>query len=450
MEHNLGDIFKDYNEQLIALESYVESIEELLLERHKRKIEEDDDILHVATEITKQLSQKTLDLIETSEQSASLEDNEKSREHRERLEKIIEETEEIMKSPLNVDIDMEDDNLALRYYDRQTKERFDKYFTSIDEVRDHTNLLYRSSLISLAVTFELLITNIVHYRAFNHPQSINISSKKLTLNEIEKIGSIEEAKNYLVEEYVTEFMRQSNIDWITTLKKDYKVKLDPKIEGYENLINETFNRRNLVVHGGGKVNNIYLTKVEKELREGVEKGDAIEINKSYIVNRINVFRVYGLSLMYAYWMRMEKANNDRALQAHRYAFDMLNKEKYIEARLLYETILQDNLSQEEEYMIKINYWQTYKWNNELDLVEKEIENIDFSAARPVYQMCKDLLLDDNDSAIIKLRRVLASEEYTFEELMEWPIISPLMKYEEFKEIAEEEGVNFEHYEDANN
>ena len=28
---------------------------------------------------------------------------------------------------------------------------------------------------------------------------------------------------------------------------------------------------------------------------------------------------------------------------------MLNKEKYIEARLLYETILQDNLSQEEEY-----------------------------------------------------------------------------------------------------
>ena len=87
-------------------------------------------------------------------------------------------------------------------------------------------------------------------------------------------------------------------------------------------------------------------------------------------------------------------------------------------------------------MIKINYWQTYKWNNELDLVEKEIENIDFSAARPVYQNVKDLLLDDNNYAIIKLRRVLASEEYTFEELMKSAIISPLMKYEEFKEIAE--------------
>ncbi|WP_164219357.1 hypothetical protein [Virgibacillus sp. YIM 98842] len=446
---SLGFILDEYYSQLSALESYVASIEELLLERHKSSINrEKESITEVQKEISQQLLRKT---IERLEREIAKDEVAATKESEEELDNVLQKLQDVekeigpRKTTLNADVDFGEGEgyLSVWYHDERTKHRFDNYFNSIEEVRSHTELLYKSSLITLAVNFELLITNILQYRAYNYPASININKKTLTLSEIEKIGSIEEAKNYLVEQHVTDIMRQSNESWIKHIKSNFSITLEKELQDYEKIINEVFNRRNLIVHGGGEVNNIYLTKVDEKLREGIKKGDKIKIDKEYILSSIDIFRVYGLSLMYTCWMSLEKENEERVRIGQEYAFELLRKEKYFLAQLLYKTILKDKLSQEMEYLIKINYWQTFKWQGEFFKVKSEVEEIDFSASKSIYQMCKNLLLDNNTTAIENLESVLISEDYTMMDLLDWPIIQPLYDKEKFQQILEREGINIE-------
>lgn len=444
---DLRSIFTEYYSQLSALESYVESIEELLLERHKKRQSEHDEDLEIQEEIIRQLLSKTIeDLNENmnNEVAATLDKG----EDLEGILSRLKETEEKFgknNTSINADIDFgeSENSLSIKFHDIETKKRFDNYFSSLDEVRDHTTLLYRSSLITLAVTFELLINNMLHYRADKYPNSINIDKRSLTFSEIERIGSFEEAKNYIVEQYVTEIMRQSNEQWLAHIKTNFKITLDKEIEHYERTINEVYNRRNLVVHGGEIVNTIYLANVEEEFRKGLKKGDKIKIDKDYILSSIETFKVYGLSLMYLYWMSMEKNNEDRAKLGQKYAFEMLEKQQYLSARQLYKTILKDTLSQELNYLIRINYWQTFKWQGDFHEIESDVKSIDFSASKPIYQMCKNLLLDKKQEAIESLKEVLLSGEWSLIELLDWPIIQPLYTQSQFTEILEREGITID-------
>lgn len=450
--------FVNYFEQLEALENYVESIEELLFERQKSQFVNNERLSHIseviATKLIMELPKKdstfnektketdkhesisSLEIAATSEKSSKQElitDFEKN---------FI--TDRIREDLKYIKINLDNDVISFTITDKEKGKDFAEYFNSINEVRSHTELLYRSTLISLAVTFELLITNMIHYRAIKFPNSININEKKLSFKEIENLGSFEEAKNYLVEDHVTELMRKSNEEWISYIKKNFSVKVDKEIEEYEGIINETFNRRNLVVHGGGIINNIYITKVDENLRKGLKKGDKIDINKEYILERINIFKVYGLALMYGFWMGMEKGNENRAMIAQNYAYNLLKKNQYILARKLYKVILSDKLPQSIEFMVKINYWQTYKWNDELELVKEEIEDIDFSASTLNFQMCKDLLLDKNDEALEKLKKIVSSGDYDLDDLLDWPILRNLHKERNFENYLVEMGYEIEH------
>jgi hypothetical protein len=432
----LDQIFINYLEQLEALESYVESIEQLLLERQKNRLKTNKRLEYVSQLLSASILTNLIQSEKVNEEIAVTDEMKKVKN--ETIEKILKNNEilEDLKSIRIIDIK---DGIRFEILDNERKKDFEEYFDSIEEVRNHTDLLYRSSLITLVVTFELLITNIIQYRAKKYPSSINIDEKQLSFKDIEKLGSLEEAKNYLIEEHVTDLMRQSNEHWIQYIKKNTKIKLEKEIEDYEDIINETYNRRNLIVHGGGIVNNIYITKVSEELRKGLKKGDLINIDKEYILDRINTFKVYGLALMYAFWMKMDKENEDRAKIAQAYAFKLLKKEEYFLARKIYKVILSDRLSQSLEFMIKINYWQTFKWTGELELVKKDIEEIDLSASRLDFQMCKDLLLDKNYEAFEKLKRLVSTGEYSIDHLLEWPILKNLYQMQEFNDYLKENG-----------
>lgn len=498
--------FKNYYDQLTALETYVESIEEILLNKHKSHFGEAKNEKEISELILAATYKATLELREEQKkrlEASSAEETETSEEETEETQTPAEETEEtetqveeaketetlvveeaegtqtssieetteegstaenfsiteehiskeykklLENKNLAASVDKvkisfsENGNFRITVDDYTYNQGFKDYFEKLDEIRKHIDLLFRSSLISLAVTFELLITNIVHHRSINHPQSIGISGKTLTYSEMEKLGSFEDAKSYIVEDHVSTIMRKSSEDWLFLLKDQFKLEVDNSMKPLEELIHETFQRRNIVVHAGGIVNNIYLTKVPKHLRENLNKGDKIEIEKDYIMGRIKEFKMFGVNLMYKYWRKIEKSAEKRVEVVSDYAYEALEKGEYISSRSLYELIIGEDLPQSDLLRYKINYWQTFKWNNEIEFVKEEIEQLDFSAVTGDFRLCKYLLLEMHDMAFVEFKKIIDAEPEELELMLTWPILKEFTMKEEVVEYISSKGFTVE-------
>src|SRR5690606_32768666 len=115
-------------------------------------------------------------------------------------------------------------------------------------------------LISLVSTVEWFFSQILHYYYDKFPDSSGIKNKTLTLDDLKNFGSINDAEKFLIENKIEEILRGSIKDWFKILKDDLKLGLGYK-DQYEDELVEIYQRRNLLVHNGGVVNAIYLSKV---------------------------------------------------------------------------------------------------------------------------------------------------------------------------------------------
>ncbi len=116
------------------------------------------------------------------------------------------------------------------------------------------------------------------------------------------------------------------------------------------------------------------------------------------------------------------------------------------AEKIYLLILEreKDLNTSDQFMIKINLCQTYKWRGDQEYVEKHIENMDFSSTNDIFLMCKALLLDDFDSALNHLKHNLAAKtDKNKRELIDiyltWPLFQKFNLENDFNKYLKELG-----------
>lgn len=452
--YNLKDIFSDFYNQLKALGTYVESIEQILANKHKDEFEEHKqnllDIIslnHIQKE-AKESEEKREELKQIyrniiNEKKDFFDANPKKLNHFKFLEQWFFGENNILGEEITL-VDENDEEIIFENLDssnfkvpkKEYVEKLREKSKILDEIKRHKELLYKSSFISLVVTFELLINGILYHRAYNFPDSMGIDKKTIQFSEIKKIGNIEEVMNYLIEDDITDIMRKSFKEWIEYIKKNFKISVDEEYKELERNLIEIFQRRNLIVHAGGIVNNIYMRNVETEFRDTFRVGEKIEITKEYLKESIEKMELYGVNLIYKYWYNFKKTDKDRDEFLGELAYEELKRNNYISSRNLYSLIIPNTKIQSELYMYKFNYWQTYKWLGDLDKIVKDIRDFDLSAATLDYQFCKEILLDDFEAGFEKFKELIESNQYSFSDLLDWPILKEFLSLDYVKEYIE--------------
>ncbi|OMF44670.1 hypothetical protein BK136_12625, partial [Paenibacillus amylolyticus] len=109
------------------------------------------------------------------------------------------------------------------------------------------NMLYQNSLINLIVFFELLISRVLHTHITKFPEIMSIKDKTLSLEDIRKLGSFEDAEKYLIDQEVEGIMYGSLDKWYKYLTDKVKITIS-YFQKNKELISEIFQRRNIVVH----------------------------------------------------------------------------------------------------------------------------------------------------------------------------------------------------------
>ncbi|QGS68717.1 hypothetical protein CV093_10240 [Oceanobacillus sp. 143] len=107
------------------------------------------------------------------------------------------------------------------------------------------------------------------------------------------------------------------MNWIEEIEKRMKIKVTNHEVLKQNddidYINETFQRRHLLIHNNGEVNDLYLTKTQHFTVGGLRKGQKLDNSNEYIEEKIKLFKKVGIILVYLYSSKVYKNNMDQFL-----------------------------------------------------------------------------------------------------------------------------------------
>lgn len=412
---NYGDLIIQFRDNLHALKTFVDHVEPVL-ESQIIDCFKNDTILPLVA------------LLESKTNTCKFDD---------KVMDDLKKLESLLTEKAGFQIIDDGDNISFKLNNTNFSKKLSKGLHQIKIGQQQDKILYESSLINLIIYFELLLGGLLRKRLCEHPEASGIQNKSLPLEEIRKLGSLENAEDYLIEKEVENTMRGSFDEWRKFFNTKTKLRFD-FLKDDEPEINEIFQSRNLLVHNGGVVNNIYISNVESPYKK--ELGSSLDIGKKYLNKAINTLERIGLIIALEIWKNEEKNSDERPDYISDVAFEYLENEQWIIAKHLYKFILSEkSISSRLKLQSQMNYWQSMKWSGEYDKIKDEIIKQDFSDKQELFQLCLFAIKDEYEQ-FFKLLPSLIPNTLDIDSIKTWPIFREIRtrpEYDDFIERSEE-------------
>jgi hypothetical protein len=300
---------------------------------------------------------------------------------------------------------------------------------AVANAHTHHALLYRSALISLVSSAEWLVMQLIREYIKKYPDRAGIKDKTLTLGDLQGIGSIDEARSMLIQTRIDEVMFGSLEDWLKFLNKTMQLSMGYMDDRRDALL-EIFQRRNVMVHNNGVVHTAYIKKVPPELRQGIDVNTTLPITPEYLQDAIDLVEYSFLLISAELWQDLDPPDENRCNVLTNVVIERLNSERWLVAEGASQFTKRDKqLSERSQLIGLINYWQTLKWQENFDMVRKDVEKADFSAKSGLFQLARFVLLDNFDKAYELLPTLVDTKALTVEQLQEWPLFREFRKDE---------------------
>jgi len=295
---------------------------------------------------------------------------------------------------------------------------------------DRERLLYGNALIALVSAAEWFLAQVLHFHFRRQPGSLGLRDKVFSYEDLERFGVVEDAKRYLVDSKVEDVLRGSVEDWINFLKTKVSLSMGYLSSSVTALI-EISQRRNLLVHNGGIVNSIYMSRVDASLRKGIQVGKPIELTREYLDRSIGLveknFTLIGAEL----WKQLSASDDERAGVLTDLTLEHLGANRFEIAEAFSFFVRNDKGLPERSLLVAtLNYWQSLKWAGRFKEIEAEVSTADLSAKDEIFHLGQAVLLDDFGRAAELAGALLTTKKLKLEALEQWPI------FRDFRQTAE--------------
>lgn len=416
----------DFNESLTGLRDFVELINPFLND----KVEEHNQHLRpfVKSALLKELLSEDFDL----------EDKQKERvvEMQEKIQSQI-ASKYSKETEVSFEKDETDDNRKLFLIKIKSNDgNIVNHISNMTKTSKHINLLYTNSLISLLSNVEWFFSQILHYYYDEHPDSAGVQKRTLTLKDLKTFGSVEDAEKYLIDVKIDEVLRGNFESWTNLLKDEIGLGLGYLKDLMDELI-EIYQRRNLFVHNGGIVNSIYISKVKDNLRKNIQVGEKLLVKKEYLENSICKLQKAFILIGSELWKKLSPENEKRGEILSAIVYENLLHSRWDIAEGLCFFLLNDaKISPVDKTFAQINYWFCKKELGQYAQIAKDIEKVDYSDKKEIFQLGLLAIRGETEKIIEILPSVLETNQANIERLEEFPILREFRNTSEYKEFKE--------------
>lgn len=295
----------------------------------------------------------------------------------------------------------------------------------------HKDLLYKNAFIGLLSSVEWFYSQVLHYFYDKHPEAAGIKKKTMTLEELKTFKNVEDAEKYLIDNKIEETFRAGFDTWMDLLKEEVKLKM-PYLKPFYDELQEIYQRRNLLVHNGGIVNSIYISKVADEAKKEIKIGDRLTITADYLENAICKLHIVFTLIAAELWKKLEPEEEKRAVILNAIAYKNMLQKRWLVAEWLSCFIKDDEkLKSRVKTVGQLNFWLCHKKKGNKILVDSEIAKADFSDKSLRYQLAISALTDNKEDFFEILPEALRTKSLDIEELLEFPIFEDMRLLQEF-------------------
>jgi len=417
-------LLDQFDNNIMGLRDYVDLIQPILDEYHKKEQEKHDEAF-----LPFALAQK----IEVED------DPYKKEELQEKLKEVFDGEIEVKVENLESSEEEPDKRFSFKVRGDTTK--IDEAFEFQIKSTTQRNLLYVNSLISLLSSAEWFYSQLLHFYYDEHPNSAGIKNKTLTLEELKTFGSVSDAEKYLIDSKIENLLRSGFSDWINTLKSELKLGLG-YITDFEDELIEIYQRRNLLVHNGGIVNSIYLSNVSKDFSEQISIEDKLTVDENYLENAISKIHVIFSLIACELWKKAAPKDARRADFLNEISYYYLKREEWEIAHLPNIFLKRDaKLPTIPKTVAELNCWLCLKRLEDPQKLISDIKDVDYSDKTILLKLALHALREEDDEFFIYLPRAIDNGDLKIEYLFDFPILEEMRNTEKFEKfIAENEKV----------
>lgn len=310
---------------------------------------------------------------------------------------------------------------------------------SAERAENHIELLYNNSLISVLSTVEWYFSQLLHFYYEKYPDSAGVSKKTLTLTDLKGFDTVRDAEKYLIDLKIEEVLRGSFDSWVNLLSEEFKLGLK-YLDDIKNDLIEIYQRRNLLVHNGGIVNSIYLSKVQERQRKNIKYGCKILVDKAYLDYAMNNLERGFILIGAELWKKISLEDQDRAYILNTIVYEKLLESKWDVAGSLSLFVMKDaKCDPIDKVVAQLNYWLCEKEMDRFDHVKKEVDEANYSDKNLLLQLGLYALKVDEENFFKTLEIALDSDQFNVECLEEFPIMKEIRKTDAYAEFRQNSG-----------
>lgn len=276
------------------------------------------------------------------------------------------------------------------------------------------------------------------------PELLNTSERNLTLAQLLEFGSIESAKDFILEKEIDSVLRKSHTEQFAWMESKFSIPLRKDLDIWPAFI-EITERRNLYVHTGGIVSSQYI-KVCKENGvhlDGIELGDELDIDPQYFRDAYYIIFELVFKLTHVLWRKFlpdQIKDADTNLIEIGYE-EGLSAENYELAKIVFEfgtQTLRKHGNEEGRLIMIINQALAYKWSGDPQKANKIISQEDWSATMNKFKLAATVIEDDYDTAYKIMKQIgKDSTEVISYHYRTWSLFKAIKKEQKFLEVFEE-------------
>lgn len=316
-------------------------------------------------------------------------------------------------------------------------------------VRNHENfllaskLLPRSLVVSLISQYDAYLGRLLRAIFIGKPEILNSSEKKLTFEDIASLGSIEDARDFILEKEVESILRSSHSDQFKWMEHAFGLPLTKDLETWPVFI-ELTERRNLFVHTDGVVSSQYLLTCNKHqcsLDDGTEEGVTLWVSSAYFHQSHQCVFEIGTKLGHVLWRKLFPHQREKAdANLINLTYDLIDQSRYSLAICLLDFAFEGikKFSDEASKLtLLINRAQAYKWKGEEKRCKEILNQVDWSAKSDNFKLAHAVLSDKFGEAQTIMKQIGKSGSIISDYYRDWPLFKDFRESKEFLETYSE-------------
>lgn len=349
----------------------------------------------------------------------------------------------VKKIPLkkNIDTDKITEKIK-RDINKATYNYFAPFRTHLLEPRQLI-LLFRSAIVILKSYYDSLLTDLLDHYYRMHKKSIK-KEKKFTTDDLLKYDSIEDLIDDIISEKVNSMVLQQIKKQLIMIEQNEDLKINLNKEEIINwdVVEELFQRRNIIVHNDGIVNKHYLNNINKNLdflnKQELKEGCEVTIDKKYFLNVFNELILVGIIIVQKFWRKYDKnklEDANRILIEDMYNLLIDKKWKIVERLGIFSRAINIKDKDDRLYM-NFNYLQSLKWQKKEDLLNEELKKYKINELRPIFKLAIYVLMNDKNNFYKNIKNAIIVDKITREDFFIWPLFREFRKDKDYKEKIE--------------